>query len=141
MFPTPSSSVVFYFNIPIPRHTDRSRIMYVYRSHVSHFLSSVFLSVLFFVLLQMRYLLRASISHQRMMTRKERSEYVYRCMLGQTLNDESSQESNPINCTKEHKSRKKKDGTVMAFFMSCEELTKSTQWINDIDICSKLGFN
>lgn len=31
---------------------------------------------------------------------------------------------------------RKKDGTVMAFFLACEELTKSTQWINDIDILS-----
>jgi hypothetical protein len=42
------------------------------------------------------------------MTRKERGEDVYGCMLGQTLNDESSQKSNPINCTKERSKEKEK---------------------------------
>jgi hypothetical protein len=57
------------------------------------------------------------------MTRKERGEDVYGCMLGQTLNDESSQKSNPINCTKERSKEKKNDGTMMAFFMSYEKST------------------
>jgi hypothetical protein len=45
------------------------------------------------------------------MTRKERGEDVYGCMLGQTLNDESSQRSNPINCTLK-KEKKKEDGIL-----------------------------
>ena len=32
---------------------------------------------------------------------------------------------------KKEKKSIEKDGTVMAFFMSSEKLTKSTQWIND----------
>jgi hypothetical protein len=43
------------------------------------------------------------IYRRRVMTRKERGEDVYECMLGRTLNDESSQKSNPINCTKKRK--------------------------------------
>jgi hypothetical protein len=51
------------------------------------------------------------------MTSKERGEDVYECMLDQTLNDERSQKSNPINCTKRKKITEM-DGTVMAFFIS-----------------------
>jgi hypothetical protein len=48
-----------------------------------------------------------------------RAEDVYGCMLGQTLNDERSQKSNPINCTKRKKKKiTEMDGTVMAFFIS-----------------------
>jgi hypothetical protein len=62
------------------------------------------------------------IHRQRVMTREERGEDVYGCMLGQTLNDERNKKSNPINSAK----RKKKDGdTVMILFMSQEKLTKS----------------
>jgi hypothetical protein len=38
---------------------------------------------------------------------------------------------------KKEKKSIEKDGTVMAFFMSYETLTKSAQWINDIHICLK----
>jgi len=50
-------------------------------------------------------------------------------MLGQTLNDERSQKSNPINCTKRKKKRLQKwMGAMMPFFISKEKkLTKSTQ--------------
>lgn len=43
------------------------------------------------------------IYRRRVMTRKERGEYVYGCMLYQTLNGESIQKSNPINCTKKRR--------------------------------------
>ena len=127
--------------LPILRHRSRSGVMHV---HLTLFSSC-----------NQRYLRFSLLLRRRVMTRKERGEDVYRwSMLGQTLNDESSQKSNPINCivrqTKEKKKEKKKkkeederkkDGTVMAFFLSCEELTKSTQWINDIYICSCIDLN
>ena len=50
-------------------------------------------------------LLVVGIHRQGVMTRKERGEDVYKCMLGQTLNDERSQRSNPINCTKVKRKR------------------------------------
>jgi hypothetical protein len=49
--------------------------------------------------------LLVDIHRQWMMTRKERGEDVYGCMLGQTLNDERSQKSNPINGTKRKERR------------------------------------
>jgi hypothetical protein len=50
------------------------------------------------------------------MTRKERGEDVYGCMFGQTLNDERSQRSNPINCTKWKKKKiTEMDGAMMIF--------------------------
>jgi hypothetical protein len=49
--------------------------------------------------------LLVGIHRQWVMTRKERGEEVYGCMLDQTLNDERSWKSNPINCTKRKKRR------------------------------------
>ena len=83
--------------------------------YISHFLSSSR------SLLHRRYLsVCASISRRRVMTRKERGEDVYRCMLGQTLNDESSQKSNPINCTEENEREKDRD-TVMGYAVPSEK--------------------
>ena len=66
----------------------------------SHTFCLLLLLLLLFLVLTYVLSLFAGISRRRMMTRKERGRDVYGCMLGQTLNDESSQESNPINCTK-----------------------------------------
>jgi len=66
--------------------------------YISHFLSS-FSSSLSFALTYALSLF-GGIYRRRVMTRKERGKDVYGCMLEQTLNDESSQKSNPINCTK-----------------------------------------
>ncbi len=56
------------------------------------------------------------IHRQGVMTRKERGEDVYGCMFGQTLNDERSQRSNPINCTKWKKKKiTEMDGAMMIF--------------------------
>jgi hypothetical protein len=80
-----------------------------------HFTLCLFLSLCFVVIYALSLLV--GIHRQRVMTRKERGEDVYECMLDQTLNDERSQKSNPINCTKRKKITEM-DGTVMAFFIS-----------------------
>ena len=85
--------------LPILRHRSRSGVMHVHLTLLSS--------------CNQRYLRFSLLLRRRVMTRKERGEDVYRCsMLGQTLNDESSQKSNPINCivrqTKKKKGRKEK---------------------------------
>jgi hypothetical protein len=72
------------------------------------------------------------------MTRKERGEDVYGCMLGQTLNMmKAVRRVIQSTVLKKEKKSKEKDATVMAFFMSYEKLTKSTQWINHRHIGQK----
>ncbi len=90
-------------------HTHTSQAMHV------HFTLCLFLSLCFVVIYALSLLV--GIHRQRVMTSKERGEDVYECMLDQTLNDERSQKSNPINCTKRKKITEM-DGTVMAFFIS-----------------------
>ena len=65
-----------------------------------------------------------------MLTREERGEDVYECMLDQTLNDERSQKSNSINCYTQRKKIIEMDGTLIAFFISQKEIKQ----INTTDI-------
>jgi hypothetical protein len=90
------------------RHTRTSRVMHVHLTLFVFFFFFFFFSPLVVVTCMLS--LFSSIYRRRVMTRKERGEDVYGCMLGQTLNDESSQKSNPINCTKERSKEKKTMG-------------------------------
>ena len=71
----------------------------LYISHFCLFFLLFFSSSLFFAVI---YALSPlpGIHRQWVMTRKVRGEDVYECMFGQTLNDERTQNSNLINCTK-----------------------------------------
>jgi hypothetical protein len=73
--------------------------------HLTLFLS-FFFSLSFAVIYALSLLV--GIHRQWVMTRKERGEDVNGCILGQTLNDERSQKTNPINCTKRKKRRLQK---------------------------------
>jgi hypothetical protein len=69
-------------------------------SHTFCLFFSLSLSFSFAVIYALSLLLVVGIHRQGVMTRKERGEDVYGCIFGQTLNDERSQSSNPINYTK-----------------------------------------
>jgi hypothetical protein len=78
------------------------------------------------------------IYRRRVMTRKERGEDVYGCMLGQTLNMmKAVRRVIQSTVLKKEKKSMEKDATVMAFFMSCKKLAKSTQWMNNVHILAK----
>ncbi len=101
--------------------------------YISHFLSFFFSLALIYALS-----LFGGIYRRRVMTRKERGEDVYGCMLGQTLNMmKAVRRVIQSTVLKKEKKSKEKDATVMAFFMSYEKLTKSTQWINHRHIGQK----
>ena len=100
-------AVVVFFNIVRCTYTRRSRVMHVHLTLFVFFFFLLFSSSAVIYALSLR-LVVAGIHRQGVMTRKERGEDVYGYMFGQTLNDERSQKSNPINCTKWKKRRKRR---------------------------------